>query len=121
MRGVALALCFCAVSAGAETRCGWYENPTPANQWLVDRDGMWVLSTQGGLEAPPGFYNLPEAAFAFDLEWVSSNGEPGDGYYGYGCACIEGAFEAPGTVLRVDSMRPVPLMRCEEDPDLPAR
>ena len=29
--------------AGAERRCGWLSNPTPANYWLSDRDGEWTI------------------------------------------------------------------------------
>jgi hypothetical protein len=25
--------------AFAEKRCGWFQNPTPANAWLTDKDG----------------------------------------------------------------------------------
>ncbi len=124
MRGVALTLCLClclcAASAGAETRCGWYENPTPANHWLEDADGLWVLSVQGGGQAP-GFSDLPKEAFTFEDAWVSSNGAPGFSYYGYGCACIEGEFSAPDKVLSIERMEPLPLARCEADPALPAR
>ena len=35
-----------------ERRCGWLQNPTPANWWLVDRDGEWILGVQGGYQAP---------------------------------------------------------------------
>ena len=35
----------------AERRCGWYENPTPGNVTLTDRDGTWIIAMQGGHEA----------------------------------------------------------------------
>ncbi|MEZ8685958.1 DUF4087 domain-containing protein, partial [Vibrio alginolyticus] len=39
---------FSALAATAEeTRCGWLENPSPANMWLIDRDGSWDISVQG--------------------------------------------------------------------------
>ncbi|WP_010650712.1 DUF4087 domain-containing protein, partial [Vibrio campbellii] len=34
-------------AAAEETRCGWLENPSPANMWLIDRDGSWDISVQG--------------------------------------------------------------------------
>jgi hypothetical protein len=34
----------------AETRCGWLQNPTPANWWLTDRDGTWTISAQGDIK-----------------------------------------------------------------------
>jgi hypothetical protein len=44
-------------AAAAERRCGWLENPTPANLWLLDREAEWLLSAQGGYEAQ-GIDNL---------------------------------------------------------------
>jgi hypothetical protein len=41
-----------------ETRCGWLHNPTPRNWYLIDKDGSWVISMQGGYEAQ-GMDNLP--------------------------------------------------------------
>src|SRR5690349_18304425 len=32
-------------------RCGWVDNPTPSNWWLVDRDGEWEIGLQGGYQA----------------------------------------------------------------------
>lgn len=99
-----------------ETRCGWYENPTPANHWLIDADGEWTLSVQGGQNAP-GFIDLPAEAFEFE-DWVKTNVN-----YGYGCACITGVFGAAsvGEVLRVTSMEPLTLSKCTSDPALPKR
>ncbi|MGO4778074.1 DUF4087 domain-containing protein, partial [Lysobacter sp. 2RAB21] len=33
--------------AAVENRCGWFVNPSPANAWLIDRDGEWIIATQG--------------------------------------------------------------------------
>lgn len=98
------------------TRCGWYDNPTPANHWLTDGDGQWILSVQGGQRAS-GFDDLPAEAFEFD-DWVKTNIN-----YGYGCACIEGLFgsAASGDVLWVEAMTPLPLEKCSADPALPER
>ncbi|WP_416187343.1 DUF4087 domain-containing protein [Enterobacter quasihormaechei] len=30
-----------------ELRCGWLQSPSPANQWLTDRDGTCDISLQG--------------------------------------------------------------------------
>ncbi len=35
-------------AAKVERRCGWFENPTPANATLTDRDGTWEIASQGG-------------------------------------------------------------------------
>ncbi|WP_442808865.1 DUF4087 domain-containing protein [Trinickia soli] len=32
-------LCTHAVASTRENRCGWLQNPTPANWWLDDKDG----------------------------------------------------------------------------------
>lgn len=99
------------------TRCGWYANPTPGNHWISDADSTWYLSTQGGPEAP-GWMDLPSESFDFERPgyWVRTNG-----YYGYGCACITGRFGSfeSGDVLRVTSMKALPLSKCEADPALP--
>ena len=34
-----------------ELRCGWFENSSPSNASLTDRDGEWTISIQGGYEA----------------------------------------------------------------------
>ena len=26
-----------------QTRCGWIDNPTPANWWLTDGYGEWII------------------------------------------------------------------------------
>lgn len=61
-----------------ERRCGWFENPTPANATLTDRDGMWEIGSQGGYQAEGDW---PEFS---SNQWVRT----GNGNYGYGCACI---------------------------------
>ncbi|MBF9031307.1 DUF4087 domain-containing protein [Rhodobacterales bacterium HKCCE3408] len=109
---LALALLATPAAAAAELRCGWYVNPTPANHWLTDADGTWILGLQGGPFAD-GFLDLPEGSLP--TEWVAVNG-----YYGYGCACIEGDFAPPDQVLIVRRMDPLPLARCEADPALPS-
>ena len=46
-----LALPASAAPAKVERRCGWFENPTPANATLTDRDGVWEIASQGGYQA----------------------------------------------------------------------
>lgn len=115
----ALFFCVAGTDAGAvqQTRCGWYANPTPANIWLNDADGEWIISIQGR-EPAPGFW---------DAEQVGSFDDPGywvrvNGYYGYGCACLDGDFAqlkgAETFVNRVDKVTALPLKRCESDPAL---
>lgn len=95
-----------------ERRCGWLHNPTPANWWLTDRDGQWVMGVQGGYRAP-GMDDMPDMSRA---GWVRTNGN-----YGRGCACIRmQADRKSGRVLRIHQAVPLPLQRCNADRRLPA-
>lgn len=98
--------------AAAERRCGWLENPTPANWSLVDRDAEWVLSVQGGAQAQ-GMDNLPDMS---GPGWVVTNGSS----YGYGCACLTILVDRrERRVTRLLSAHPLPLSRCQADRALP--
>ena len=95
----------------AERRCGWVENPTPANWWLRDREAEWTLSTMGGDQAP-GQDAMPDMS---TRGWVKTNGG-----YGYGCGCM--VVEVDRTahrITRLISAIPVPLARCRADHTLP--
>src|SRR5215210_2248716 len=61
----------------AETRCGWFDNPTPANASLHDREDEWIIAVQGGHQAEGDW---PEFG---PKQWVETNV-----HYGYGCACL---------------------------------
>ncbi len=117
-RAVILTAVLLASPAMAETRCGWYDNPSPANHWLTDADGEWTLMLQGGQQLN-GFIDLPASAWEFGDEWEYRN----VGSYGFGCACIEGDFGPVGSgeVIRVRQMRPLTLAKCRADPALPER
>lgn len=65
-------------SLAAETRCGWFLNPTPSNAWLIDAVGEWVISMQGGEQAEGNWPVFKRS------QWVKTNGS-----YGYGCACMK--------------------------------
>jgi hypothetical protein len=99
-----------AAAARGARRCGWLVNPTPANWWLVDRDGQWILGTQGADQAP-GMDEMPDMSTA---GWVETNG-----HYGYGCACLTITAGADGRVTRVAEARPKPLGQCRADRKLP--
>jgi len=91
-----------------ETRCGWFSNPTPGNAWLDDRDGQWVIGTQGGHQAEGDW---PE--FKAN-QWVRTNGN-----YGYGCACMNVVVNHKTSyVLEIKSARARPLAACRKDPSL---
>ncbi len=92
---------------GAERRCGWLVNPTPANWWLTDRDGEWLLGAQGGYQ-PPGMDEMPDMT---TRGWVGTNGN-----YGYGCACMTVRTDrATMRITRVHAATPVPLRQCRAD------
>ena len=93
------------------TRCGWFDNPTPGNAWLTDRQAQWVIGVQGGHQADGDWPDFP------DDEWVSTNG-----HYGYGCACLR-VIDNPRTheIRRILRARARPLEACERDPALPRR
>jgi hypothetical protein len=101
-----------APSAGqGARRCGWLSNPTPGNWWLADRDGQWILATQGGEQAP-GMDDMPDMSTA---GWVETNG-----HYGHGCACMTIAHDpATRRVTRVANAEPKPLDQCRADKSLP--
>ena len=95
----------------AERRCGWLENPTPANFSLRDRNGEWLLAKQGGYQAE-GMDIMPDMTKA---GWVETNV-----HYGYGCACLTVVTDRRRQqVTRILSAQPVPLARCRADQSLP--
>jgi hypothetical protein len=97
--------------AATARRCGWLHNPTPGNWWLIDRDGEWVLATQGGDQAP-GLDSMPDMTTA---GWAEVNG-----HYGYGCACATITGDpATRRVERASRFEPRPLRLCRSDPALP--
>jgi len=89
-----------------ENRCGWYENPTPGNHWLTDKDGEWTIGVQGGFQAggdyPPEFS---------DDQWVKTNVN-----YGYGCACLRvQTNKKEMRITKVVSATARPLSACRND------
>jgi Protein of unknown function (DUF4087) len=110
-----LALSALAIASAAQakpvTRCGWVQNPTPANWWLVDRAGEWTMGMQGGFQAK-GMENLPDMT---TKGWVETNGS-----YGYGCGCLRVDTDAKSKrITRIYSARAVPLKQCKADRALP--
>ncbi len=100
------------VFAASETRCGWFENPTPANMWLNDRDGEWIVSVQSGYHASGS--DVPD--FGDDKsKWVVTNGVS----YGYGCACIRGRFDHSSTrIVKIERFVVKSLATCRADRSL---
>jgi hypothetical protein len=95
------------LSRAASLRCGWFDNPSPGNASLFDKDGEWIVAAQGGHQAdgdwPPDF---PPA------QWIKL----GAGDYGYGCACLNVDVDArEKTVLKIVSGKARPLSVCRKD------
>jgi hypothetical protein len=89
-------------------RCGWFENPTPGNAWLTDREAKWIVGIQGEHQAEGDW---PEFS---SREWVAANRS-----HGYGCACLRVVVDQ-GTheVRRILSATSRPLAVCRGDPAL---
>lgn len=111
-----LLLLFCAAvpsSRAAERRCGWIDNPTPANWWLTDRDGTWTFMIQGGYSAE-GTEHIPSPLLG---EYVETNG-----YYGYYCGCMDvDVHREAMQIRRIYAGEALRLSVCEEDPALADR
>lgn len=91
-----------------QTRCGWFDNPTPGNVWLHDRDGEWTVGIQGEYQAEGDWPDFKAS------QWVRTNG-----HYGYGCACIQAvANEKTREIVRISSAKARPLSTCRRDPSL---
>ena len=97
--------------AAIENRCGWFVNPSPANAWLIDRDGEWTVAIQGGHQAD-GDWPPPRA----EKEWVPAGGEGDPRGYGYGCACMKVKTDrAQMLITRIVSSQGKPLSQCRRD------
>ena len=114
---VVIMVCFHLQSAAsAERRCGWYQNPTPGNLMLTDRDGTWWITSQ--MEA-----NGPDAAGSdkapnFDPKQYVRTQMNG---YGYGCACLTVETDAKSKrIIKVISGDTVPMAQCKRDKSLPS-
>src|SRR5215510_3052738 len=89
----------------AETRCGWFSNPTPANASLYDSQREWIISVQGGYEAEGDWPDIPPK------QWVETNV-----HYGYGCACLRLTVNRETSeVIKIVSASARPLSACRRD------
>ena len=89
----------------AETRCGWFSNPTPGNASLYDRDDEWIISVQGGYQAEGDWPDFPPK------QWVETNV-----HYGYGCAWLRVQVDhANKRVIKIESGQTRPLSLCRRD------
>jgi hypothetical protein len=103
-------------AAAAESRCGWYLNPTPANLLLIDRDGRWWITSQMQANGPDA-EGADEKAPNFDARQFVKTQPNG---YGYGCACltVETDREA-NRITKVLGGSIRPLAQCRADRSLP--
>jgi len=105
--GIAAPMSATPASPAGERRCGWLVNPTPGNFDLLDRDGLWTISAQGGYQAE-GMDDMPDMTIA---GWVATNGS-----YGHGCACMTAVIDKNRKRLRsFTAATPIPLARCRAD------
>lgn len=94
-----------------ETRCGWFDNPTPANISLYDGEDEWIIGVQGGYQVE-GDWDWPDFKAG---QWVSTNA----GSHGYGCACLRlRVNRETHRALEIKSARPRPLAACRRDKSL---
>lgn len=97
----------------SETRCGWFDNPTPSNAWLTDADGQWAIATQGAYNAMgdwPAVENIDDEAM-----FVRTNG----GSYGYSCACLTvKTIRDEKTIVKIENAKTLPLAKCRADKKL---
>ncbi|WP_088280544.1 DUF4087 domain-containing protein [Ideonella sp. A 288] len=90
----------------AVTRCGWFDNPTPGNATLTDRDGEWTIGLQGGHQAKGDWPKFKPG------QWVRT----GTGSAGYGCACLKVKADAASQEVSVIvSSRTQALGVCRKD------
>jgi hypothetical protein len=93
------------VRVASETRCGWFANPTPANAWLNDADGEWIIAVQGGFQAEGDWPDFKPS------QWIETNV-----HYGYGCACMKATTDkAAMHVVNILKAWPRPLSACRKD------
>lgn len=91
--------------AVAETRCGWFVNPTPGNAWLIDAAGEWIIATQGGEQADGDWPEFTKS------QWVKTNVN-----YGYGCACMKvETNKTDDRITRIISSNAKALSACRKD------
>lgn len=115
--GILLAAILAHPAQAAETRCGWYQAPTPGNLWLSDRDATWSITSQGGALGPDAAG--ADKAPAFNPRQFVETNVPGTGY-GYGCACLVVDTNLKSRrIVRVHSGRILPLSQCRRDKSLP--
>ena len=97
------------VHAQAALRCGWFDNPSPGNASLFDKDGEWTVAIQGGRQATGDWPSFKHGQVV----------RKGQGTYGFGCACLKAEVDAgEKDVLVILGSETKPLASCRRDPVL---
>ncbi len=100
----------------AQMRCGWIENPTPGNLWLIDKDATWTITSQGQAVGPDaaGVDNIPQTD---PKQFVDTSRGAG---HGYSCGCLSVETSAKDKrITKVISGKALPLAKCRADKALP--
>jgi len=96
-----------------EKRCGWIDNPTPANWFLTDRNNTWTISAQGGYQAK-GMDKIPDITTG---QFIKTNGN-----YGYACGCMNVTTDKrKKRIIQIQSFTQLKLNQCRTDRSLPPR
>jgi hypothetical protein len=98
------------MAQASENRCGWILNPTPGNWSLLDRDGEWIMMSQGGYEAP-GMDVIGDISAG---DYRATNGN-----YGYACGCLKVDTDGDSSITEIYGFRQLSIAKCEADEALP--
>ena len=104
-------------SASEKTQklCGWIVNSTPANWWLTDGRGNWIIGVQGGHKAEG---DPPDVDRDDRRLWFKTQASG----YGHGCGCMDAVVDAgEKTVVKIVKAQALPLAACRRDTALPKR
>jgi hypothetical protein len=97
----------------SEKRCGWYENPSPANLSLQDKEANWNITSMGEA-AGPNAADSDKAPDFNERQFVHQ------GPHGYGCAClVVDTDKKSERITRVYSGTVLPISKCRADKSLP--
>jgi hypothetical protein len=94
-----------------QKRCGWYNNPSPSNSWLIDNDSKWAIDMPGMTATDPtGWTHFTKTP----ANWVRTSGDSG-----YGCACITARSDhSKHMIVEIQQGEAKPLSDCRNDPNL---
>jgi len=109
---VVLGMFFALTAIAEETRCGWLENPSPGNIWLIDRDGSWDISVQGTPNSlDDKSMEQVYKSLANENEFVRTNRN-----YGFSCACLTvDVDKETKSITAIYKSKQLPLKPCLED------